>query len=268
MLVVRNRNELMNRFKVLIGNNKDLVLYHNLGGANNVTMTKFKGHMKLANAYRNLVRLIERAKDKKSADDFATFIDSLRHDAVERVELAAGELLEKVAIESLAISKEGIEYGFRKVYGQDAVVVVPDSYWKKTAQSSIEAMKRFSADTNRILDTSLDDEKWDDMRDSVEKKTTSRIADEAFIIQSEANRLVQEYAGVRKYKWKTQGDRRVVGNPSGLYPVGNDEHGDHWSRDGKIFEWDNPPHDGHPGEAFGCRCVALPMMNLNNAEIR
>lgn len=268
MLVVRNRNELMNRFKVLISNDKDLVLYHNLIGVNNVTTTKFKGHMKLANAYRNLVRLIERAKGKKSANDFSMFIASLRPDAVERVEMASGEFLEKVAIEGLAIAKEGMEYGFRKVYGQDAVVVVPDSYWKKTAQGSLEAMKRFTAETNRILDASLDAEKWDNVRDSVEKNTTSRIADEAFIIQSTANRLVQEYAGVRKYKWKTQGDRRVVGNPAGLYPVGNNDHGDHWSRDGKIFEWDSPPFDGHPGEAYGCRCIALPMMNLNNAEIR
>lgn len=45
-----------------------------------------------------------------------------------------------------------------------------------------------------------------------------------------------------KYIWRTRGDSKV-----------RSEHAD---RDGKVFDWDNPPEGGHPGEAPNCRCTA------------
>ena len=44
------------------------------------------------------------------------------------------------------------------------------------------------------------------------------------------------------YIWRTQGDDKVRAS--------------HAANDGKIFAWDSPPPTGHPGEDFGCRCVA------------
>lgn len=35
--------------------------------------------------------------------------------------------------------------------------------------------------------------------------------------------------------------------------------GEHAKRHGQIFSWDNPPEDGHPGEAPNCRCWAEPI---------
>lgn len=35
--------------------------------------------------------------------------------------------------------------------------------------------------------------------------------------------------------WKNRGDKRVVGNPNGLYPKGNKAHGDHWDREGVFY---------------------------------
>lgn len=32
----------------------------------------------------------------------------------------------------------------------------------------------------------------------------------------------------------------------------------HAGNHGKIFAWRNAPSTGHPGDAFGCRCVAVP----------
>lgn len=46
----------------------------------------------------------------------------------------------------------------------------------------------------------------------------------------------------KKYKWRTQKDPKV--------------REEHKKREGDIFSWDDPPYDGHPGEAFGCRCWA------------
>ena len=64
-------------------------------------------------------------------------------------------------------------------------------------------------------------------------------------------RLMQFYqqsAGIEEYRWETMQDSRV--RPS------------HKARQGKIFRWDEPPDDGHPGEASRCRCVADPVIKL------
>ncbi|WNK00085.1 phage minor head protein [Thalassospiraceae bacterium LMO-JJ14] len=45
-----------------------------------------------------------------------------------------------------------------------------------------------------------------------------------------------------KYIWRTRGDSKV--------------RSAHAERDGKVFDWDNPPEGGHPGEAPNCRCLA------------
>lgn len=45
-----------------------------------------------------------------------------------------------------------------------------------------------------------------------------------------------------KYIWRTRGDSKV--------------RSEHAERDGKVFDWDNPPEGGHPGEAPNCRCTA------------
>ena len=66
------------------------------------------------------------------------------------------------------------------------------------------------------------------------------------------SRLMQFYqrsAGITEYRWQTMMDARV--RPR------------HRARQGKIFKWDEPPEDGHPGEAIRCRCVADPVIPLD-----
>lgn len=67
--------------------------------------------------------------------------------------------------------------------------------------------------------------------------------------------------GITQYEWVTADDERVVGNPSGLYPKGNRKHGNHYDRNGKTFDWNKPPFDGHPGQAINCRCVAIDIID-------
>lgn len=74
--------------------------------------------------------------------------------------------------------------------------------------------------------------------------------------------------------WKHRHDIRVVGNPAGLYPVGNAMHNDHWSRDGRLYlfresqalkkgyikpnslvEWADEIPDGIAGQPINCRCT-------------
>lgn len=47
------------------------------------------------------------------------------------------------------------------------------------------------------------------------------------------------------YRWRTAGDGKV--RPS------------HVANEGRIFNWDVAPATGHPGEEFGCCCVAEPV---------
>lgn len=67
----------------------------------------------------------------------------------------------------------------------------------------------------------------------------------------------QTELGVTQYRWRTSKDIRVRGNPGGLYPKAVPSHFD---REGVIFDWNDPPSDGHPGVPFNCRCTAEPVL--------
>lgn len=82
------------------------------------------------------------------------------------------------------------------------------------------------------------------------------------------NQARQTANGIEEYIWRTSEDARVVGNPAGLYPKGSRGHEDHFHRNGKTFRWDNPPEDGHPGEAYNCRCVAIPVLDPAKLEAK
>lgn len=73
---------------------------------------------------------------------------------------------------------------------------------------------------------------------------------------AELTQYRQEDLGIKKYKWVTAHDERVRGNPSGRYPKAVPSH---FARDGKEFDWANPPIGGHPGMAILCRCYADPI---------
>lgn len=81
-----------------------------------------------------------------------------------------------------------------------------------------------------------------------------------FLARQETSLLLSKFhesryrqIGLDEYRWSTSNDERV-------------RH-DHELLDGKVFRWDDPPvvdratgRKGHPGEDFGCRCVAIPLV--------
>lgn len=69
--------------------------------------------------------------------------------------------------------------------------------------------------------------------------------------------------GADKYIWRSAEDQRVVGNPSGLYPKPTRGHGNHFKRNGKTYFYNKPFADGLPGQAFGCRCVGEPVIDIS-----
>ena len=82
-----------------------------------------------------------------------------------------------------------------------------------------------------------------------------------FLARQETKLLVAEYRknrfkqeGVTKYRWSTILDGR--------------ERKLHKELNGRIFSWDNPPiidertgERGNPGEAYNCRCKAIPVID-------
>jgi SPP1 gp7 family putative phage head morphogenesis protein len=61
----------------------------------------------------------------------------------------------------------------------------------------------------------------------------------------------QREIGATRFRWRTSRDKRVRGNPDGLYPKAKFSH---WDLEGKVFEYANPPEGLLPGEDFECRC--------------
>lgn len=66
-------------------------------------------------------------------------------------------------------------------------------------------------------------------------------------LAADTARQRMERAGVTHYIWRSVADERT--RPA------------HLARDGKTFEWSDPPSDGHPGEAPLCRCYAEPVLD-------
>ena len=82
-----------------------------------------------------------------------------------------------------------------------------------------------------------------------------------FLARQETSLLMSKFhesrfkdIGSQSYIWSSSDDERV--------------REDHKLLNGKIFSWDSPPvvdrrtgRTGHPGEDFGCRCVAIALIS-------
>lgn len=65
-------------------------------------------------------------------------------------------------------------------------------------------------------------------------------------LNGQLTQLRQEDIGVDSYTWRGVLDSR--------------ERITHVEREGKVFQWDKPPDDGHPGQPVQCRCTAEPVL--------
>lgn len=88
------------------------------------------------------------------------------------------------------------------------------------------------------------------------KRATLIARDQVSKLNGQITKARQQEAGIEKYRWRTSLDERVRGRPGGRYPRSRYNH---WTREGKIFSWNKPPPDGHPGMPIQCRCTAEPV---------
>lgn len=80
--------------------------------------------------------------------------------------------------------------------------------------------------------------------DITERRARLIARDQVEKLNAKINKQRQTSIGITSYTWRTSRDSRVR-------PL-------HREREGKIFQWDSPPSDGHPGEPINCRCRPEP----------
>ena len=92
-----------------------------------------------------------------------------------------------------------------------------------------------------------------------ERKARFLARQETSMIASEFARARAQEIGSTEYVWFTRHDDRV--------------RPEHQARNGKTFQWDDPPYDSdihehvNPGMAYGCRCAARAVLNVSAARV-
>lgn len=127
----------------------------------------------------------------------------------------------------------------------DLIKSIPEQYFEKLETT--------------VWDNLVDGMRFEDLADKIQRVadvTESRAKliarDQTSKMNGAFNEARQTSVGIDKYIWSTSGDERV-----------REEHA---ANDGKIFDWNDPPATGHPGEDIQCRCVALPYVELDKED--
>ena len=158
------------------------------------------------------------------------------------------------------------------------IIASSEAQMVMTAQAKLKQMEEIWVRENLDLIGSLEAETLRKLRDELTRLISDGVPEDeieerliAFLqkqAEVETNRAVligsdqvgklngrlmeywQRSAGITHYRWQTMMDDRV--RPA------------HADRQGLIFSWDKPPSDGHPGMAIRCRCVADPVIDLDD----
>lgn len=118
----------------------------------------------------------------------------------------------------------------------DLITSIPSQYFEQVEQT-VSRMVQQGKTTKDI--TAAIKRRYD-----VNESRAALIArDQTNKFNGSLTQLRNTEVGITQYQWSTSGDDRV--------------RPDHAEREGEVFSWDDPPEDGHPGEAINCRCTAL-----------
>ena len=121
-----------------------------------------------------------------------------------------------------------------------------------------ETLRKLRDELTRLIADGIPDDEIEKRLITFLQKQAEVEGNRAILIGSDQvgklNGRLMEYwqraAGIKEYRWQTMMDDRV--RPR------------HRERQGLIFQWDKPPDDGHPGMAIRCRCVADPVIPLDD----
>nr|WP_232843939.1 phage minor head protein [Allopontixanthobacter sediminis] len=91
-----------------------------------------------------------------------------------------------------------------------------------------------------------------EIREAVEmsrRRAKNIASDQLSKLTGQLNEERTRQSGIEEYKWVASGKVHFREN--------------HRARDGKVFDWDNPPADGHPGQAIFCGCASRAYLDLD-----
>ena len=127
----------------------------------------------------------------------------------------------------------------------ELITSIPDQFFEKLGDAvgkNMEAGMRFEDLAKEI----------ERIGDVTESRAKLIARDQTSKMNGAFNEARQTSLGIDRYVWQTSGDERV--------------REEHQANDGQVFNWNDPPATGHPGEDINCRCVAVPYFDLDSEE--
>lgn len=195
----------------------------------------------------------------------------------EMIAIGSGILLSEM-LSASEEKRKAIEFILKNRPAGADIIASSEAQMALTAQAKLKQMEEIWVRENLDLIGSLEAETLRKLRDELTRLIADGVPEDeieerliAFLnkqLEVETNRAVligsdqvgklngrlmeywQRSAGIKEYRWQTMMDSRVR-------PL-------HAERQGMIFQWDKPPSDGHPGMAVRCRCVADPVIPLDD----
>lgn len=189
----------------------------------------------------------------------AKWVGEVSRDAKERLEK---NIARSLGIDMTAIFDDKTVFdaaALMSMEAQSLIVTIPEEYLFGVSQAVLANYQGLPQPEGRSLTEQIRH------LGGVSERQANLIArDQTSKINMAINQARQQEVGIEEYIWRTARDRRVVGTPGGAYPEGNSVHGNHYKREGQVYRWDKPPSDGHPGYAINCRCIAEPIIDVDN----
>jgi SPP1 gp7 family putative phage head morphogenesis protein len=192
-------------------------------------------------------------------DDLRAFIEAMAEDLFgtvpnEQVRRLAASFGRRVSV----FQREQLQRQMKAALGIDVVRAEPfvapiiESFAAENVSLIKSIPRRFFDDLEKQLVGAVADGKRPEElqqilvdRYGVAESSAKLVArDQIGKLYGELNQARQEDLGIKGYFWRGVQDNR--------------EREEHEVREGRFFEWDDPPEDGHPGEPVNCRCYAEP----------
>lgn len=152
-----------------------------------------------------------------------------------------GQIRRAVGIESPILADTTIGPLLREWVAENVRLVktIPAEYFsslERTIAAGVNTGRRHEVIAKQVAE-----------RYGVSQRRAALIArDQVGKFYGQVQRARQKELGIKRYRWRTSNDERV--------------RPEHVEREGKVFEWTDPPADGHPGYPINCRCTAEPVI--------
>jgi len=234
----------------------------------------------IKNIYPKLESIVDKSAFLRpktdTMDDFSDEIDELIKSSYKEFEDLYPEeryrrIANSVGVSVSSFNKKEVMKVFRRMIGVDIFIDEPwlaqeiNAFTNENVALIKTISDRYFSDIEQtIYRGTMQGIRHEEIRDQIidqygkSRNVAKRIArDQVNKFNGQLTKIRQTQLGVKRYVWQSMEDRRVRGNPTGIYPSARPSH---WDRDGKIFSWNNPPIGGHPGQAVLCRCFAEPVL--------